>query len=172
MEETDKSVTPEPSRRLYGAFAATRLALSRSQLAISAQFDPEKRFWFARFELYIALLIMMDNWYAAKADGDPKQGATRMSNLISQMPCSYTKARQLIDDAVELGYAELGATTSDRRVKVVTPTDRTIKIWESYFDEAIAIMKDTGLVELLAEDHLARRETAPVKAEITPRVRD
>ena len=150
---------PASSRyRIYGAFAATRLALSRSQLAISGQFDPEKRFWFAQFELYIALLIMMDNWYAGSGTGDPDHRATRMSNLISQMPCSYTKARQLIDDAVEMEYAEIGSMDSDRRVKIVSPTNRTIKIWESYFDEALAIMQDTGLVAMLAEDHNAQRQ--------------
>ena len=146
---------PLVRHRIYGAFAATRLALSRSQLAISGQFDPEKRFWFARFELYIALLIMMDNWYVASGAGDPDHRATRMSNLISQMPCSYTKARQLIEEAVELGYAEIGSMEPDRRVKIVTPTDRTIKIWESYFDDALAIMQDTGLVAMLADDHHA-----------------
>lgn len=123
---------------------------------MSGQFDPEKRFWFAQFELYIALLIMMDNWYAASGHGDPDHRATRMSDLISQMPCSYTKARHLIEEAVELEYAEIGAMDSDRRVKVVTPTTRTIRIWESYFDEALAIMEDTGLVAMLAEDHCRR----------------
>ena len=73
----------------------------------------------------------------------------------SQMPCSYTKARQLIEEAVELGYAEIGAMESDRRVKIVMPTHRTIKIWESDFDDALAIMQDTGLVAMLAEDHHA-----------------
>lgn len=155
--------TSSPGRhRIYGAFAATRLALSRSQLAISGQFDPEKRFWFAQFELYIALLIMMDNWYAASGRDDPDRRATRMSDLISQMPCSYTKARHLIEEAVELQYAEIGAMASDRRVKTVTPTDRTIRIWESYFDEALAIMQDTGLVAMLAEDHYARQHAAQV----------
>lgn len=101
----DPSKRPsEPARhRNYGAFAATRLALSRSQLAISGQFDPDKRFWFARFELYIALLIMMASWYAASGRGDPDHRPTRMSDLISQMPCSYTKARHQIEEAVELG---------------------------------------------------------------------
>lgn len=155
MKKPSRGAPSASRRRIYGAFAATRLALSRSQLAISGRFDPEMRFWFARFELYIAMLIMMDNWYAANAEGDPDRRATRLSNLISQMPCSYTKARQLIDDAVELGYAELGATASDLRVKIVTPTDRTIEIWETYFDEAMAIMCDTGLVAMLAEDHFA-----------------
>lgn len=157
---SDPSKRPsEPARhRIYGAFAATRLALSRSQLAISGQFDPEKRFWFAQFELYIALLIMMDNWYAASGRVDLDHRATRMSNLISQMPCSYTKARHLIEEAVELGYAEMGAMETDRRVKIVTPTQRTIEIWESYFDEALAIMQDTGLVSMLVEDHLAQQQ--------------
>lgn len=142
---------------IYGAFAATRLALSRSQLAISSEFNPEKRFWFAQFELYIALLIMMDNWYSAAGSGDPEHRATRMSNLISQMPCSYTKARHLIEEAVERGYAEIRPMGSDRRGKVVTPTSRTIKIWESYFDDALAIMQDTGLIAMLSDDHLAQQ---------------
>lgn len=152
---------PTPAQHhIYGAFAATRLALARSQLAISAEFNPEKRFWFAQFELYIALLIMMDNWYVAGGIDDPDRRATRISNLISQMPCSYTKARQLIEEAVERGYAEIRAMGSDRRGKVVTPTSRTIKIWESYFDDAFAIMQDTGLIAMLAEDHSAKRRSS------------
>ena len=151
-----------PVRRgsIYGAFAATRLALARSQLEVSARYDPEMRFWFARFELYVALLIMMDNWYATTADAEPDARATRLSNLISQMPCSYTKARQLIDDSVELGYAEIKPAASDHRVKIVLPTERTIRIWQAYWDEAKAIMDDTGLVEMLVEETLAARAAA------------
>lgn len=140
---------------IYGAFAATRLALARSQLEVSARFDPEMRFWFARFELYVALLIMMDNWYSTSIDDEPEARATRLSNLISQMPCSYTKARQLIDDSVELGYAWIKPGTSDHRVKVVIPTEKTIKIWRTYWDEAKAIMEDTGLIDMLVEERLA-----------------
>lgn len=143
------------SGSVYGAFAATRLALARSQLEVSARFDPEMRFWFARFELYVALLIMMDNWYSATADEEQEARATRLSNLISQMPCSYTKARQLIDDSVELGYADIRPAQSDHRVKIVIPTERTIRIWQAYWDEAKAIMEDTGLVEMLVEERLA-----------------
>lgn len=135
---------------IYGAFAATRLALARDHLEISAHHDPHKRFWFARFDMYIALLIMMDKWYAARRDGTERVG-TRLTNMISQMPCSYTTARQLIDDAAELGYVEIKPSATDNRVKVVTPTNRTIELWESYIDEAGMIMKDTGLIELLAE---------------------
>lgn len=140
---------------IYGAFAATRLALARSQLEVSARFDPEMRFWFARFELYVALLIMMDNWYSTSIDDEPEVRATRLSNLISQMPCSYTKARQLIDDSAELGYAEIKPGLSDHRIKIVMPTQKTIEIWEAYWDEAKTIMEDTGLVDLLVDDRLA-----------------
>lgn len=148
---------PSRSRRsIYGAFAATRLALSRSQLEISSSYNPEMRFWFARFELYVALLIMMDNWYAGTAD-DAERRATRLTSLTSQMPCSYTKARQLIEDAVEFGYAEIRPSASDHRVKVVIPTRRTIQVWEAYFDEAKAIMEDTGLIDLLVDERLSER---------------
>jgi hypothetical protein len=142
---------------IYGAFAATRLALARSQLEVSARYDPEMRFWFARFELYVAMLIMMDNWYAATADADPDARGTRLSNLISQMPCSYTKARQLIDDSAELGYARIKPAAFDHRVKIVLPTSRTIRVWQAYWDEAKAIMDDTGLVEMLVEETVAAR---------------
>jgi len=151
--------TKSSRRSIYGAFAATRLALSRSQLEISARYNPEMRFWFARFELYIALLIMMDNWYAGSAR-EPERRATRLSSLTSQMPCSYTKARQLIEDAVEFGYAEIRSDSADHRVKVVIPTKRTIQVWEAYFDEAKAIMEDTNLIELLVEERLEERRLA------------
>jgi DNA-binding MarR family transcriptional regulator len=135
---------------IYGAFAATRLALSRDQMEVSLVHDPHRRFWFARFEMYIALLMMMDNRYAAHHDSDTRIG-TRLTNLISNMPCSYTTARQLIDDAVELGYLEMTPSQGDRRVKMVIPTERTIALWESYVDEARLIMKDTGLIAPLSE---------------------
>ena len=121
--------------------------------------DPEMRFWFARFELYVALLIMMDNWYSTSIDDEPEVRATRLSNLISQMPCSYTKARQLIDDSAELGYAQIRPGLSDHRIKIVMPTQKTIEIWEAYWDEAKAIMEDTGLVDLLVDDRLASEAT-------------
>lgn len=138
------------SGSIYGAFTATRLALSRDQLEISDVHDPHRRFWFARFDMYIALLVMMDKWYAARDEGTDRVG-TRLTNLISQMPCSYTTARQLIDDAAELNYVEIRPSTTDHRVKVVLPTNRTVALWESYIEEARMIMKDTGLIELLVE---------------------
>jgi hypothetical protein len=139
---------------IYGAFAATRLALSRSQLEISSRYKPEMRFWFVRFELYIALLTMMENLYSATARSDPDKGASRLTNLISQMPCSYSKARQLIDDSEKLGYTIISSSKTDHRIKMVTPTKKTILIWEAYFDEAIDIMKDTGLIRMLADAFL------------------
>jgi hypothetical protein len=152
------TLAAHPTRSIYGAFAATRLALSRSQLEISGHYDPTMRFWFARFELYIALLILMDNWYAASAGGG--SGATRLSNLISQMPCSYTKARQAIAEAIAQGFVRLVASEADHRLKVVKPTERTIGVWEAYFDEALAIMEDTGLIELLIERREALKSDA------------
>ena len=35
-------------------------------MEVSLVHDPHRRFWFARFEMYIALLMMMDNRYAAQ----------------------------------------------------------------------------------------------------------
>lgn len=159
MRRTGKLNDGKLNDAVYGAFAATRLALARDHLEISADHDPHKRFWFARFDMYIALLVMMDKWYAARDDGTERKG-TRLTNLISQMPCSYTTARQLIDDAHELGYVEIRPSKADHRVKVVMPTRRTIALWESYIDGAEMIMKDTGLIELVAEHRTSEAETA------------
>lgn len=150
---------------IYGAFAATRLALTRDQLEISADHDPHKRFWFARFDMYVALLIMMDKWYSAHAEHSHRVG-TRLTNLMSQMPCSYTTARQLIDDAAELGYVQIRPSNSDHRVKVVIPMQRTIDLWESYIDEASMIMRDSGLTQMLAE--LPEPEPAPEGQDAEP----
>lgn len=151
----------DENRSIYGAFAATRLAIARNQLEISGGYNPEMRFWFVRFELYMALLVMMDNFYAASAHNDPDEGATRLSNLISQMPCSYSKARQLIEESVERNYTTITPSTWDHRVKIVRPTQKTIEIWEAYFDDAKAIMEDTGLITLLVEERLASQHKAP-----------
>ena len=152
------------NQSIYGAFAATRLALARSQTEISSRYNPEMQFWFVRFELYMALLIMMENFYAASARNDPDRGATRLSNLISQMPCSYSKARQLIHEAVDRGYATIAQSNPDHRVKIVAPTAQSIAIWEAYFDEAKAIMEDTGLINILVEEELAARKARPRNA--------
>lgn len=100
----------------------------------------------------------MENYYSATANIDPDKGASRLTTLISQMPCSYTTARRLIDDAVEEGYLNLKPSKSDQRVKVVTPTERTIKIWEAHFDESKTIMEDTGFIKMLLEEQLGAQK--------------
>jgi len=146
------------NKSIYGAFAAGRLAIARLQLEISSRYRPEWKFWFGRIELHIALLVMMENYYSAATKNDPDEGASRLTILINQMPCSYTTARRLIDDAVEEGYLNLKPSKSDHRVKVVTPTERTIKIWEAHFDESKTIMEDTGLIEMLIEEQLGAQK--------------
>ena len=154
-----KKPTTDPTS-IYAAFAATRLAIARSYVEISTSYNPDIRFWFVRFELYMALLVMMENFYAKGASSDPDRGATGITNLIRQMPCSYSKARSLIDDAVNLGYAELRRSATDSRVKTVSPTKRTIDVWQTYFDEAMAITRDTGLIENMVEIEFQRRAEA------------
>ena len=122
MERLDSS---KHESRLYGQFASTRLELSRSQLVISRKFDPERRFWFGKFELYIALITIMERWYS-----ETRGLGTPLAHITSQMPCSHSKARGLIDHAVELGYLQFASTAQDQdqRVKVLTPTIETIQI--------------------------------------------
>jgi len=99
------------------------------------------------------MLVMMENYYSASAKKDPDKGASKLSILIRQMPCSYTKARHLISDAAEQGYLHIKSSKSDHRVKIVTPTKQTIDVWETHFDEFKAIMEDTGLLAMLFEEH-------------------